>query len=134
MSLLCMRCLLVLSETASVVACSDYLSVHGYSIDSCSDLDEGEALARFREYDCVIADLQRHGPAVRQAARLIELCRTRNPAVVPVVLTTTDTVGDLGMQSVVAFMKPVPLRAIVDAVEEAARATSAHTPSLSSHH
>ncbi len=128
-----MRCLLVLSETACLLAFSDYLSLHGYAVDSCSDVDEGEALARFREYDCVIADLQRDGTALRGATHLIELCRTRNPAVVPVVLTTTDTVRDLGMQSVVAFMKPVPLRGIVDAVEEAARAMSAHAPSLHGH-
>jgi DNA-binding response OmpR family regulator len=128
-----MRCLLVLSETAARLACSDYLSLHGHGVDSCADADEGEALARFREYDCVIADLQRDGTAVRGATHLIELCRRRNPTVVPVVLTTTDTVRDLGMQSVVAFMKPVPLRAIVDAVEETARAMSAHGPSLHSH-
>jgi DNA-binding response OmpR family regulator len=114
-----MRCLLVLAETACRLACRDYLTLHGFELDSCTDLDEAERWARFRPYDCVIADMER-GDAAPQLTKVIGLARKRSRDVVPVLLATAGDLELVEMQPFIALTKPVPLRTIVNAVKSCA--------------
>ena len=99
-----MRLLLVLDQTAQRLACADYYTQSGCTVDAAADAAHAESLLRFRTYDAVLTDLE--------DAHLLALARRRNPAVLPVVLTTRDS-PSLDATTVM-LTKPFALSVVLD--------------------
>lgn len=80
-----MRLLLVLPEDAQRNACAEYFALRGCDVDAAGIRERAFSLLLFRAYDVIVVDA-----AIEDSAPLFALAERRNPAVFPLILSTSD--------------------------------------------
>lgn len=99
----------MLDDEAARTACRDYYVTHGCDVDAPSDVTEAEGLARFRNYDVLVADLPREEH--ERTLRVLDVAR-RKGTILRVLLTTDGAA--FADDDLVVLTKPQPLDAILN--------------------
>ena len=115
------KMLIIDDETAVLDATADYLTAHGYDVDTAEEREEAEALLLNVPYSLVIADMRLTGTHGREGLEVIRIVRDQQPDCRMIVVTGLGSrdLRDESMRSGAdAFLtKPVPLSDILTTVQ-----------------
>lgn len=107
------RLLVVDDEEPILEAARDYLTAHGYSVDTAREREEAEALIARNRYALMIADMRLTGAHGREGLELIAYLRECSPLARAIVLTAYGSLElerEARRRGADAFLeKPVPL-------------------------
>ena len=81
------RLLIVDDEESICFSMSEYFSLHGYKVDTASELEEAEKLLGTTKYKIVIQDLRLTMTSNHDGLEMIRLIREQNPQARIVILT-----------------------------------------------
>jgi len=115
------RLLVVDDEESICFSMSEYFSLHGYKVDTASEMEEAEKLIEATEYKVVIQDLRLGATRNPDGLDIIKMIRDQNPQTRIIVLTAY---GSAEMEDEAircgadAFLrKPKPLSQVAQVVQ-----------------
>lgn len=115
------RLLIVDDEESICFSMSEYFSLHGYKVDTASELEEAEKLLGATNYKVVIQDLRLTMTNSDDGLGMIKLIRAQNPQTRIVVLTaygSAEVEDEARRCGADAFLrKPKPLSQVAQVVQ-----------------
>jgi two-component system OmpR family response regulator len=115
------RLLIVDDEESICFSMSEYFSLHGYRVDTASELEEAEKLIEATEYKVVIQDLRLATTRNPDGLDIIKLIRDQNPQTKIVVLTaygSSEMEDEARRCGADAFLrKPKPLSQVAQVIQ-----------------
>ena len=115
------RLLVVDDEEAICVSMSEYFSMHGYKVDTASELEEAEKLLEASDYKVVIQDLRLSLTSSSDGLEMIRSIREHNPQTRIIVLTaygSAEVEDEARRCGADAFLrKPKPLSQVAQIVQ-----------------
>jgi DNA-binding NtrC family response regulator len=115
------RLLVVDDEEAICFSMSEYFSMHGYKVDTASEMEEAEKLLEAAEYTVVIQDLRLSLTSNSDGLEMIRSIREHNPQTRIVVLTaygSAEVEDEARRCGADAFLrKPKPLSQVAQIVQ-----------------
>lgn len=124
------RLLVVDDEESICFSMSEYFSLHGYKVDTASELEEAEKLLDSTDYKVVIQDLRLTMTSKHDGLEMIRLIREHNPQTRIIVLTaygSAEIEDEARRCGADAFLrKPKPLSQVAQVVQGLIEAPSRH--------
>jgi len=115
------RLLVVDDEESICFSMSEYFSLHGYKVDTASELEEAEKLLGATDYRVVIQDLRLTMTNYHDGLDMIKMVKQRNPQARIVVLTaygSPEVEDEARRCGADAFLrKPKPLSQVAQVVQ-----------------
>jgi len=115
------RLLVVDDEESICFSMSEYFSLHGYKVDTASELEEAEKLLGVTDYRVVIQDLRLTMTNYHDGLDMIKMVKQRNPQARIVVLTaygSPEVEDEARRCGADAFLrKPKPLSQVAQVVQ-----------------
>ena len=115
------RLLVVDDEEAICFSMSEYFSMHGYKVDTASELEEAEKLLEASDYKVVIQDLRLSLTSSSDGLEMIRSIREHNPQTRIIVLTaygSAEVEDEARRCGADAFLrKPKPLSQVAQIVQ-----------------
>ena len=115
------RLLVVDDEESICFSMSEYFSLHGYKVDTASELEEAEKLIGATSYKVVIQDLRLTMTTNQDGLEMIKMIRQQNPQTRIVVLTaygSAEIEDEARRCGADAFLrKPKPLSQVAQVVQ-----------------
>ena len=115
------RLLVVDDEESICFSMSEYFSLHGYKVDTASELEEAEKLLGVTDYRVVIQDLRLTMTNYHDGLDMIKMIKQHNPQVRIVVLTaygSPEVEDEARRCGADAFLrKPKPLSQVAQVVQ-----------------
>jgi DNA-binding NtrC family response regulator len=115
------RLLVVDDEESICFSMSEYFSLHGYKVDTASELEEAEKLLGVTDYRVVIQDLRLTMTNYHDGLEMIKLIKQHNPQARIVVLTaygSPEVEDEARRCGADAFLrKPKPLSQVAQVVQ-----------------
>jgi len=115
------RLLVVDDEESICFSMSEYFSLHGYEVDTASEMEEAEKLIEATEYKVVIQDLRLGATRNPDGLDMIKMIRDQNPQTRIIVLTaygSTEMEDEARRCGADAFLrKPKPLSQVAQVVQ-----------------
>jgi len=122
--------LIVDDEGAICFSMSEYFGLHGYRVDTASELDEAEQLIESTQYEVAILDLRLGLAHSADGMRVIKLLNAHRPETRIVVLTaygSAEMEDEARMLGVDAFLrKPKPLSQVAQVIQGLLESPSKH--------
>ena len=114
--------LLVVDDEASICfSMSEYFSLHGFKVDTATEIDEAEKLVESTEYRVIIQDLRLGTTRNPDGLNIIKMAHERNPQTRIIVLTaygSTEMEDEARRFGADAFLrKPKPLSQVAQVVQ-----------------
>jgi len=114
------RLLVVDDEESICFSMSEYFSLHGYKVDTASEMEEAEKLIEATEYKVVIQDLRLGATRNPDGLDIIKMIRDHNPQTRIIVLTaygSTEMEDEAIRCGADAFLrKPKPLSQVAQVI------------------
>jgi len=115
------RLLVVDDEESICFSMSEYFSLHGYKVDTASEMEEAEKLIEATEYKVVIQDLRLGATRNPDGLDMIKMIRDQNPQTRIIVLTaygSAEMEDEARRCGADAFLrKPKPLSQVAQVVQ-----------------
>src|SRR2546423_2177492 len=115
------RLLVIDDEESICFSMSEYFSLHGYKVDTASEIEEAEKLLGATDYKVVIQDLRLTMTNNHDGLHIIRLVKRRNPQARIVVLTaygSAEIEDEARRCGADAFLrKPKPLSQVAQVVQ-----------------
>lgn len=115
------RLLVVDDEEAICFSMSEYFSLHGYKVDTASEIEEAEKLLGAASYKVVIQDLRLTMTSNQEGLDMIKMIREHNPQTRIVVLTaygSPEIEDEARRYGADAFLrKPKPLSQVAQVIQ-----------------
>jgi len=115
------RLLVVDDEEAICFSMSEYFSMHGYKVDTASEMEEAEKLLDASDYKVVIQDLRLSLTSSSDGLEMIRSIRAHNPLTRIIVLTaygSAEVEDEARRCGADAFLrKPKPLSQVAQVVQ-----------------
>ena len=100
---------------------SEYFSLHGFKVDTATELEEAEKLLEVQDYRVIIQDLRLGTTGSQDGLEIIKMVRDQNPHAKIVVLTSygsAEVEDEAKRCGADAFLrKPKPLSQVAQVVE-----------------
>lgn len=114
--------LLVVDDEASICfSMSEYFSLHGYRVDTASEIEEAERLVEATDYQVIIQDLRLGTTREPDGLKIIKLAHERHPETRIIVLTaygSAEMEDEARRCGADAFLrKPKPLSQVAQVVQ-----------------
>ncbi|PYS71261.1 MAG: response regulator [Acidobacteria bacterium] len=115
------RLLVVDDEESICFSMSEYFSLHGYKVDTASEMEEAEKLIEATDYKVVIQDLRLGATRNPDGLDMIKMIRDQNPQTRIIVLTaygSAEMEDEARRCGADAFLrKPKPLSQVAQVVQ-----------------
>jgi DNA-binding NtrC family response regulator len=115
------RLLVVDDEESICFSMSEYFSLHGYKVDTASEMEEAEKLIEATDYKVVIQDLRLGATRNPDGLDIIKMIRDQNPQTRIIVLTaygSAEMEDEARRCGADAFLrKPKPLSQVAQVVQ-----------------
>jgi len=115
------RLLVIDDEESICFSMSEYFSLHGYKVDTASEMEEAEKLIEATEYKVVIQDLRLGATRNPDGLDMIKMIRDQNPQTRIIVLTaygSAEMEDEARRCGADAFLrKPKPLSQVAQVIQ-----------------